>query len=415
MKNLSDGKVTEAYDQVNPIRVMHLVLNLEIGGAQEVVRTLVKYLAKEGHKPVVCTFKDGPLRQEIEKLGVPVEILPDRRYSFLAFPLFVLEMFRIRNKLIQLIRKHQIDIIQTHLLQSLDFLVATLHRLSDSPTIYWTIHNYNFALQSDDLPRFRWLLHPKHFAYRILYNLFINWVDGIIAVSSEVEEAILETIGPVAKNKIKVICNAVDLDRYQKSMNQQFLRDALGLGNDTRLMLVVAMLKEQKGHRYLIDAAAKVLPRFPDLHILLIGDGILKEELGAQTNALGLEKQIHFLGMREDIPDLLADGDYFVLPSLWEGLPVALIEAMATGLPVIATEVSGSKQVVFSGATGLLIPPGDSQKLADAIEEIITQPQWASEMGQAARRRIEEKYNASKQVREYIDLYRKRYLTSNSW
>jgi glycosyltransferase involved in cell wall biosynthesis len=88
---------------------------------------------------------------------------------------------------------------------------------------------------------------------------------------------------------------------------------------------------------------------------------------------------------------------------------------MATGLPVIATEVSGSKQVVFSGATGLLIPPGDSQKLADAIEEIITQPQWASEMGQAARRRIEEKYNASKQVREYIDLYRKRYLTSNSW
>jgi len=406
MKDSIDIETTSRGDSLH---VMHIILNLDIGGAQEVVRTLVKFIARDGHQPVVCTFKDGPLRQEIERLGIPVEILPDRRHSILVPHKFILEIFRIRRELIRLVRKYQIDIIQTHLLQGLDFLVATLHFLEKRPSIYWTIHNYNFMLQRDDLPRFQWLLRPKRFAYRLLYSLFTPWIDGVIAVSGEVKEAITQTIGPKIKHKTMVICNGVDLDRYQRPVNKQLIQKTLCLAEDAQLMLVVAMLKEQKGHRYLIDAAAKVVPQFPDLYILLVGDGILMKELQAQTKALGLEKQILFLGTREDIPDLLAGSDFFVLPSLWEGLPMSLIEAMAAGLPIIATEVSGSKQVMVPGVTGLLIPPGDSQKLAEAIVEILSHPQQATEMGRAAQQRVEDEYSASKQAREHIALYQQKH------
>ena len=412
MRNFINRKVKDEKVPAKPLRVMHIVLNLDIGGAQEVVRTLVKYMVREGHQPIVCTFKDGPLRQEIERLGIQVEILPERRYSILLPHRFALEMFSIRKELIRLIRNHRVEIVQTHLLQSLDFLVATLRFMSLAPSIYWTVHNYNFTLRSEDLPRFHWLLGPKRMVYRFLWHLLIHWLDGVVAVSDEVKEAILKNIGSVTEHKISVISNGVDLERYRAPTNQQLIREALGLAEDAKLLLVVAMFREQKGHRYLIEAASRIFPQFSNLHILFVGDGILRENLMAQTKDLGLQGHIHFLGIREDIPDLLAGSDYFVLPSLWEGLPMSLIEAMASALPIIATQVSGSKQVLVSGVSGLLVPPGDSQKLAEAILELISQPEWATEMGRAAQERVEKEYSASKQAREYIALYRqKRQMT----
>lgn len=394
---------------------MHIILNLDIGGAQEVVRTLAKYMAKDGHKPVVCTFQDGPLRREIEQLGIPVEVLPERRRSILVPHLFLLEMLSLRRELIRLIGKYQVEVIQTHLLQSLDFLVATLHLLPHSPSIYWTVHNYNFALRKEDLPRFHWLLGPKRAVYRLLWQLLLPGVDGVIAVADEVKEAIVHQIGRPAESKIHVIRNGVDVERYRRPVNRQQIRRALGLEQDARLILVVAMFREQKGHRYLIEAAAEILPRVPDVHIILAGDGTLKEELRAQAAALQLENQIHFLGLREDIPDLLAASDYFVLPSLWEGLPMALIEAMASGLPAVATEVSGSKQVMLSGATGWLVPPGDAKALADAILEMIMQPDRAAHMARAAQQRVEEEYGAGKQVSEHIALYQEHDQAIGGW
>jgi glycosyltransferase involved in cell wall biosynthesis len=406
---LNRQKSADEPEQRKSLRVMHIVINLEIGGAQEVVHTLAKYMAKGGHKLVVCSFKDGPLRQKIERLGIPVEILPDRRYSILVPHLFILEMLSIRKELVRLLLKYQIEIVQTHLLQSLDFLVATLYFLTDAPSIYWTVHNYHFVLRREDLPRFHWLLVPKRIAYRLMWQLVIHWVTGVIAVSEEVKEAILGKIGFAVADKIIVINNGVDAERYQKPIDKRQLRQFLGLGANHYLILVVAMFREQKGHYYLINAAAHILPRLPDLRILLVGDGKLRERLLTQTRSLGLEKQILFLGIREDIPDLLAGSDCFVLPSLWEGLPMSLVEAMASGLPIVATEVSGSKQVMLSGVTGLLVPPADSHELAQAIVEIVTQPTRAAKMGQAARQLIEKEYSASKQAGEYINLYQERY------
>jgi glycosyltransferase involved in cell wall biosynthesis len=148
-----------------------------------------------------------------------------------------------------------------------------------------------------------------------------------------------------------------------------------------------------------------VIAEYPDLHILFVGDGELREELQLQVREAGVEGHIHFLGFRQDIPELLAASDCFVLPSLWEGLPMALVEAMATGLPIIATEVSGSKQAMINGETGLLVGPGDVAQLEEAMVRLLSQPDQARAMGSAAQRRVESNFGASKQAEEHIALY----------
>jgi glycosyltransferase involved in cell wall biosynthesis len=385
---------------------MQVVSNLKIGGAQQVVRTLAENLTRAGCDTIVCAFQDGPFRQEIEELGIPVHILPERHHSVIAFPLYIVEMIRLRRALGDLAKDYQVDVIQTHLLRSLDFLVLTL-RYRTSLLVFWTIQNANFFLREDHLRKHKWLLGPKQWAYRGLYRLMVHWVNGFIAVSDEVKTSILKTIGPFPEDKITVICNSVDVRRYERSADKAEVRRRLGLSENARVMAVVATFKTQKGHRYLIEALQSVIPHFPDLHVLFIGDGELREALQSQTRNAGLGEHIHFLGFRQDIPDLLAASDCFVLPSLWEGLSMALVEAMAAGLPIVATEVSGTNQVMISGETGLLVPPGNVERLAQALTQTLSDPSTARAMGAAAQQRVEKYFGARKQAEDNISLYKR--------
>lgn len=386
--------------------VMQITANLDIGGAQETVRTLVENLRERGCKPVVCTFKDGALRQQIERSGVPVEVLPPRRHSVVALPLFAWEMLCTRRALATLVAKHQVNVIQTQSLHNLDFLVATLRFGRNPPLLFWTIQNAEFELRKDQLPRHAWLLGPKRRASRLLYRLAQRWVNGFIAVSDEVAKVLMSTIQPIPE-KVTVICNTVDVRRYQGQVDRTAIRQQLGLPEQTQLMAVVATLKEQKGHRFLVEAATWVVREYPNLHILFIGDGPLRQELRGQVQACGLDRHIHFLGNRQDVPDLLAASDCFVLPSLWEGLPLALLEAMASGLPVIATEVSGTKQVVVPGETGLLVPPGDADQLREAVFRLLSDPSRAKAMGAAAQASVSASFGAGRHAADHIGLYRR--------
>lgn len=383
---------------------MEVISDLNVGGAQEVVRTLVENLAEVGCVPVLCTFQDGPLRREIEGLGILVEVLPERRSSVMALPRFLAEMWRIRQALVALVEQYEIDIVQTHLLRSLDFLVLSL-RLNRRLQIYWTFHNAQFDLREEHLQQHKWLLRPKRFAHHLLYRWGGRWVNGLIAVSEDVKTSLLKTIPGISAEKIAVIDNGVDVRRYRQVVDRAAVRQSLGLDEGDQVAAVVATFKRQKGHCYLIEAAAAVVEQFPNLHILLIGDGELHPELKAQTEALGLERHIHFLGTRHDVPELLATSDFFVLPSLWEGLSMALVEAMASGLPVIATEVSGTNQVMAAGETGWLVPPGDSQRLAEAMVELLADPARAQMMAAAASQRVERYFSAQKQAKDHIALF----------
>jgi len=388
----------------NKICVMQIVSNLDIGGAQEVVRTLAENLEKIGCRSVVVTFKDGPLRTNIEHLGIPVEILPSRQHDITALPNFLKDMLRTRRALLALIKKHDADVIQTHLLRSLDFLVLSL-RLQTRVQIFWTFHNARFDLREEHLAKHKWLFKPKRWGYHVLYSLCTRGVNRLIAVSEEVKTSIIQTLPSIPQKKIIAIANSVDVQRYDKHRERTALRRSLGLAERHQVAAVVATFKEQKGHRYLLDALPDVLKMFPNLVVLFIGDGELKETLQNRTLELGLKNNVQFLGNRQDVPALLAASDLFILPSLWEGLPMALIEAMASELPIIATQVSGTSQVMIHGETGLLVKPGNSDELAHAMKELLSNTSLSMQMGNAARRRVEFHFGAQKHAQAHLDLF----------
>lgn len=396
----------------NPLRIMLLISNLKIGGAQEVVRTLCDYFPEKGYQTVVCTFEDGPLRKEIERAGIPVVILPARQHSILALPLFLWDMLRIRNAIAAIVDKHQINILQTQLVRGLDFLVLTL-RPGRKLMVFWTFHNALFVLRPEHLPRFRWLLGFKRWAHSQLYRWTARWVNGMIVVSEDVKKAIHEYAGAL-HGKVSVIPNSVDIKRYNQEIDREAVRKELGLSPGHQVFAVVATFKKQKGHRYLIEAAASLISQFPDIRLLLIGDGELRDELKAQTKALGLNEHVHFLGLRTDVPKLLGASDYFVLPSLWEGLPVSLIEAMACGLPVIATQVSGTKDVMIHNQTGLMVPPGEVEALKDAMLQFLANQELAQKMGEVARKRVTESFSAEQQANAYLSIYQKEWKAFQS-
>ncbi len=393
-----------------PLRILLLISNLQIGGAQEVVRTLCDYFPTKGGETVVCTFEDGPLRKEIELAGIPVLILPARKHGILSLPSFIMDMLSIRKAIAAIIDKYQINVVQTQLLRGLDFLVLSL-RPGRKLLVFWTFHNALFVLRPEHLQNHRWLLGFKRWAHSQLYRWTARWVNGMIVVSDDVKKALHDYAGPLT-GKVNVIPNSVDLKRYGRVVDRAQIRSELGLTPEHQVFAVVATFKKQKGHKYLIEATAPIIHHFPNVRLLFIGDGELRRELEDQVRVSGMQNHVKFLGLRSDVPDLLSASDYFVLPSLWEGLPVSLIEAMASGLPVIATQVSGTKEVMINNQTGLLVMPGNVDELKVAILRFLNHPDEARQMGKAARKRVEENFGAELQAEAYLSLFQKQWIIS---
>jgi glycosyltransferase involved in cell wall biosynthesis len=324
-----------------------------------------------------------------------------QRYGVWALPWFIADMARVRRDLIRLVRKYEIDVVQTHLLEMLDFVAASLRYGTDVEAILWTIHNVNFLPAAGNLGD-----RLRRLTYRWLYRWLSSKVDGFIAVSDEVCRSVVRHIDSV-QDKVITIPNGVDMRRYHTAGIRHAILQELGLGTEVLLMVTVGRLTEQKGHRYLIDSATRVVPRLPNAHFLFVGDGELRDSLRAQTETLGVSEHIHFLGIRDAVPDILAAADIFILPSLWEGLSIALLEAMASAKPIVATAVSGTTQVMIPGETGVVVPPGDSRALAEAILQVSSNPEQAQVMGQAARQHVAAHFSAQKQADEHLALYRR--------
>jgi len=356
---------------------------------------------------VVCSlFDGGPLFDGLVQQGTQVEVLSLPRHRFLAFPWFVADMVRIWRTLAQIIAEHKINVVQTYILGSQHFLVLALARTMGVPLVILNFRNEKF------LP-FSHGGGLKNQIHRLAYRLARRWASDFVAVSAEVKQAMIRTLG-LSEEDIAVICNGVDVDRYRQPVDRDHVRHHLGLDTKARLLITVGTLKTQKGHRYLIEAAARVMRQYPDAHFLFVGDGELRPELQAQTNACGLSDKIHFLGNRRDVSELLAASDFFVLPSLWEGLSMALLEAMAAAKPIVATAVSGTGQVMIHNETGILVPPGDAAALAQAIDELVSNPARARAMGEAAQRRVEAHFSMEKQAAEYQALYRRLWEASST-
>jgi glycosyltransferase involved in cell wall biosynthesis len=205
--------------------------------------------------------------------------------------------------------------------------------------------------------------------------------------------------------KVRVVANGVDVAAIDSARPGPLVRRELGLPESSPVIGLVGRLDHWgKGHKELFEAMAILKERHP-VHALIVGGGRRIDEIKALAASLGLDGEVHFLGTRRDVPDLLNAMDIFVLPSYSEGVSLALLEAMAAGLPVIATAVGGLPEVVTDGENGLLIPPRDAEALATALARLLEASDFAKKLGQNARKHVREHFSLDRLGREINEIY----------
>lgn len=372
------------------VRVLQLIDVLGPGGAEMLLHTLASSLDASRFALHVCGLRpDEPydLAPQIRALGVPV-IGFNQRNAY-DIPTLI--------ALVRYIRRHRIDIIHTHLLAS-DIMGRVAGFLTRTPVVS-TVHNSREDFEHEPARR-RWM-------ERSTAKL---WCRRLIVVSPALREEIAAWFGlPVGR--FVAIPNGVDTSRFRPmpdldkaALKRDLLGDPAARG-DTPLVLNVARLVPQKGLAYLARAARLVLDARPDARFAVVGQGPLKDDLLKQVEELDLDGKFILAGVRSDVPELMAAGDVFVLSSLWEGLPISLLEAMSSGCPVVATEVGGVGGVVQSDRTGLLVPAEDPDALAQAILRCLNNPQEAQQRAAAAREWAHRHYSMETWVRKLEQLY----------
>jgi glycosyltransferase involved in cell wall biosynthesis len=373
------------------LRVVLCVNSVEMGGVEEHVRQVGTGLV-ERHALVTAIVPESPsidpLARAAERAGMTVERLT------LAQDMLSWAGMRRLLRMVRLLRRLKTEILHLHLVGFNGgrwvLLAATLARV---PHVVCTIHIAPRERQPWRTRLDRALLGPV--------------VDGYIAVSRDSRRRLAEYLG-LSPRKVVAIPNAVELRRLVGPAEpaRWAVRADCGIPGDAPVIGVLARLSEQKGLTYLISALPAVLAAHPETHLLLVGDGPLREDLVAQARSLGVEQRVHFVGYRANTVDFLRAMDLFVLPSLYEGMPLSILEAMGAGLPVVATAVDGTPEAVADGETGLLVPPADPAALASAVNRLLGDRALAERMGRAGRARAEAEFSETALIDRLGRVYR---------
>lgn len=363
-------------------RVLHLIDGLNVGGAEMLLRELSVGLVRRGFQVNIGYSTPGPLVQELSTLGLPLSRLP--RLMRIDPILF--------GGMVQLIRKISPQVVHTHLFKS-DFHGRLAARVAGVPVVVSTLHSMDRWAKARPLGR--------------MYGWTARFADRLIAVSEDVQNFHVTYTG-VPKDKFVTIENGVDLQRFvgQETAGHAVRRE-FGLDASSLVFGIVGRLTPPKGHDTFIKAAALIRQKTPQARFLVIGDGPLREGLEAQARELGLGSAIIFTGLRKDIPAMLAALDVLVFSSLWEGLPVALLEGMAAARPVVATTVGGIPDVVLPDKTALLVPPSDADALALACLKAASDTEMRLSMGRLGLERVRAQYSMDKMIDRTSDLYAK--------
>lgn len=235
--------------------------------------------------------------------------------------------------------------------------------------------------------------------YAVLDKYFLKQFNYVVAVSDDVQGKI--KAAGIQTLKTKKIDNGIDICAFKKNESLTTLKNDIGIPEDSVVIGCVGRISEEKGHRFLLSVVADIVELYPKVHFVFVGDGVLRESLEKEYNS----SHIIFTGLREDVCDLYQCMDIFVLPSLTEGLPMVLLEAMASGLPVVATRVGAIPTVVQDGKSGLIVSTGNAIEIKQAILNILGDMAHSKKMGIKGREIIEKHYSSSKMAAEYINIY----------
>lgn len=387
LEGLLSGKIRWFMVKAGRKRVIFLIDSLGMGGAERLMIPYLQHFDTSRFEPYVCALQirsGNPIAADIERLGVPVDLLPVRR---LRDPR---NLFRV----VRYLRRRQADLVHTQLEFS-NVLGSLASRLIKIPSVC-TLHTFFDPSWGKKSWR-------RHLA---MWWTLRHFCDRIIAVSEGTRQHHIE-VGRLPPERVVTLYNGIDLSGFASADEKTRLagRQALNIPPDAPVLITVAVLRPQKGIQYMIEAMPAVLQAAPEARYLVVGSGEHEAVLKRMVDAYGLAERVIFTGVRQDIPNLLALSDVFVLPTLGEALPTVLAEAMAAGKPIVASAVGGVPEMVEEGVNGLLIPPSDPDKLAGACIRLLRDPEQARRLGYSGRQIVEQRFNIERQVQLLCDLY----------
>lgn len=373
------------------VRILHVIEGLSLGGAERRLINDLKLINKQRYECAVSIlFNQFTLEEEISQSGFPIYKLNFRSFADLSG-------FR---RLLKLIKIFKPDIIHTQLFWA-DIFGRIAGKISGIPSVT-TIQSSVYEPESGCL------FSRKRKLLDYITGKIIN--GKYIAVSESVKKSIIKRLG-IKEGNVRVIYNYVDSSCYDKTeqKTENNLKNELGLTAGDIVLSTVGRLNPAKGHNFLFEALSVLKPDFPSLKLLIVGDGPSRNELCGYARSLGIEKEVIFLGFRQDAKELIAVSDIFVFPTLSEGMPVSLLEAMTLRKLCVASSIGPIREVIEDKKTGYLFSPGNSQELASVLRSILKSGDGMSEIAMRGARFVSEKFDASKAVDELSSFYEEVY------
>jgi glycosyltransferase involved in cell wall biosynthesis len=369
-------------NHTNRTRVVHIVPSLVIGGMEQVVKTLCLGLDPEKFEvSVICIIEKGVLAEDLEKRGIGVNLTQGKRYKVLShfYPSY------LENA----IKGFSPQIIHSH--SGIWYASANASRMAGVPIMLHTEHGRHF---------------PEKKIVVFFDKKAIKLTDRLVCVSEDLSRYMADKV-KVPKNRIEVIKNGIMLENYKPRWitSSYPLRNKYGIPEDAKVLVSVGRLETVKGQKYLIEAFEKLVGRHKNIFLWIIGDGSLRGDLFSYVKSQELENSVFFTGNVNNVTDYLRESDVFILPSLSEGTPMALLEAMASGLTIVATRVGENEIALEHGRAGFLIPPGSVEELRSIIISILENSKKSREMGEEAHKLAYQKFSSKRMVEKYEELY----------
>ncbi|MBI3802811.1 MAG: glycosyltransferase [Nitrospirae bacterium] len=364
-----------------PVTVLHLISRLPSGGVENQLRKVVRLYDRRLFRPIVCCMKEkGETGEAIERDGTPVIVL--NRMQRHTFDLRLVGLLR------RLMREQRVTILRTHQFHA--NLYGRIAAISAGvPVILPSFHNT--------------------YARRKRHRSVVNWLlargtDRLITVSDAVKRDLIR-YDHLPEEKIKVIHNGCDIDRFMRPALQEDLRVKWKIPAAAPVIGTVGRLAKEKGQALLIEAVSLLQSEFPDLHLIIVGEGPEREALEKEGARRGLGNRLILTGLQREVPDYLALMNLFVFPSLNEGFSNALLEAMAAGKPVIASDIVENVEILPSEKFGLRVPPNDAGALAEKIRFLLKNPSEAEAMGRRAQARVAAEFTDAIMMEKIQRLY----------
>ena len=360
-------------------RIAFVVWTLRgMGGSERVVYDIARKLNKELYTAIIVSFEDGPVRKVYENIGVKVHVIEKKKRIDIKF---VRDLRRI-------LLREDINIVNPHHFVQLkySFLATRFSRIK----LVYTEHS-------------RWQLEQLSPLNSILNKLFLLRSDAVIAISKQIEDYYRNRI-KLREEKIHFIANGIDLTVYQNG-DGDHLRRQLGIDQQERVVGMVGNIRPEKNHKLLISAFSRVAKKLKNVRLLLVGLDCMDGQVQRFASNNGASEKILFLGKRDDVPELLKVFDLFCLPSMYEGMPLTVLEAMASGVPVIGSDTLGINEVIRDNVNGLLFPVNDEKRLTDLMMGLLANDGLRARLSEAGKSSVEQCYSLCDKIKQYDQLF----------